>query len=188
MPDPGYPQKYRTIVADPPWTQPTGGDHNGAGGIRASRPPHTLPYPTLNYDDLVRVPVPGLAERDAHLYLWTTNAQIELAYDLARRWHFKPSVLLTWCKTPKGMGLGGTFAQTTEHIIFARRGSLAALQRIETTWFHWPRSEHSRKPEAFLDLVESVSPGPYLELFARRQRLGWDTWGDEALEHVEIAS
>ena len=46
---------------------------------------------------------------------------------------------------------------------------------------------HSSKPEAFLDLVEQVSPGPYLELFARRQRLGWDTWGNEALEHVSLS-
>jgi N6-adenosine-specific RNA methylase IME4 len=47
---------------------------------------------------------------------------------------------------------------------------------------------HSAKPEAFYDLVESVSPGPYLELFARRQRLGWDTWGNEALEHVDLGT
>ncbi len=48
------------------------------------------------------------------------------------------------------------------------------------------RGGHSAKPDAFADLIEQVSPGPYLEMFARRQRLGWDTWGDEALEHVQI--
>ncbi len=58
--------------------------------------------------------------------------------------------------------------------------------RVDTRWFAWPRGKHSAKPEAFLDLVEHVSPGPYLEMFARRQRLGWDTWGDEALNHVEL--
>ena len=47
---------------------------------------------------------------------------------------------------------------------------------------------HSRKPDAFMDLVEQVSPGPYLELFARRQRLGWDTYGNEALPHVQLAA
>jgi N6-adenosine-specific RNA methylase IME4 len=51
-----------------------------------------------------------------------------------------------------------------------------------------PKMAHSQKPEAFLDLIERVSPGPYLELFARRNRLGWDTWGDQALQHVEVAS
>jgi N6-adenosine-specific RNA methylase IME4 len=60
--------------------------------------------------------------------------------------------------------------------------------RCDTRWWLWPRGKHSEKPEAFLDVVEQVSPAPYLELFARRQRLGWDTWGDEALNHVELAS
>jgi N6-adenosine-specific RNA methylase IME4 len=66
--------------------------------------------------------------------------------------------------------------------------SFPATRRLDTSWFHWtrPHNNHSAKPEAFLDLVEQVSPGPYLELFARRQRLGWDTWGDEALEHVAL--
>lgn len=56
--------------------------------------------------------------------------------------------------------------------------------RCPTRWWQWPRRAHSEKPEAFLDVVESVSPAPRLEMFARRQRLGWDTWGDEALDHV----
>ena len=76
----------------------------------------------------------------------------------------------------------------TEFILTARRGSLRHLERVDSTWFRWPRMDraHSRKPDAFLDLVERVSPAPRLEMFARRQRLGWDTWGNEALEHVEL--
>lgn len=61
--------------------------------------------------------------------------------------------------------------------------------RANSRWFTWPNPQrHSAKPEAFFDLVEEVGEGPYLEVFARRQRLGWDTWGNEALEHVELAS
>ncbi len=179
--------KYRTIVADPPWEQPSGGPANGDGFAVAGGRPSTLPYPPMSVAQIVAFRVRWLAEKDAHLYLWVTNAHIEDAYDVARAWDFYPSVLLTWAKTPRGIGLGGTFTQTTEHALFARRGSLASLQRIDTTWFNWPRGAHSRKPEAFLDLVEQVSPGPRLELFARRQRLGWDTWGNEALEHVSLA-
>lgn len=77
---------------------------------------------------------------------------------------------------------------TTEFVLFCRRGSLKASQRIDRQWFEWPRGEHSAKPEAFLDMVEAVSPAPRLELFARRNRLGWDTWGNEALEHVELGT
>ena len=74
--------------------------------------------------------------------------------------------------------------------INARKGTAPPqkLTRASGRWHQWPRGRHSEKPEAFLDLVEQVSPGPYLELFARRNRLGWDTWGNEALEHVELAS
>lgn len=175
---------YSTIVADPPWEQPKGGPDRRADthGV-----PSTLPYPVMPLEEIKALPVESFAAKDAHLYLWTTNFRLEDAYEVARAWGFKPSTLLTWCKVPKGVGLGGTFSLSSEFILFARRGSLPSLRRVERTWFTWPRGSHSRKPEAFLDLVETVSPGPYLELFARRNRLGWHTWGNESLVHQEIA-
>jgi N6-adenosine-specific RNA methylase IME4 len=63
---------------------------------------------------------------------------------------------------------------------------LAPLDRWPESAFQWPRHRHSQKPEAFLDIVEQVSPGPYLELFARRARFGWDYWGDESLGTAEL--
>lgn len=60
--------------------------------------------------------------------------------------------------------------------------------KCDTRWWTWPRGKHSAKPEAFLDLVEALSPGPYVELFARRDRLGWDTWGNESLGTAEMAA
>ena len=186
-------QKYRTIVADPPWPMPSGGKHSGPGRWHkhnALRRPSELPYPTMTLDAIRALPISTLAERDAHLYLWTTNAQLEHAWDIVRGWGFRPSQVIVWAKTPRGIGLGGTFTNTAEFVLFSRRGSLAALSRLDTSWFHWtrPHNNHSAKPEAFLDIVEQVSPGPYLEMFARRQRLGWDTYGDEALPHVELSA
>jgi N6-adenosine-specific RNA methylase IME4 len=144
----------------------------------------------MTLDAIKTLDVESLAEPDAHLYLWVPNAYLEHAPDVARAWGFRPSQTLVWCKTPRGIGLGGAFTNTAEFVLFARRGTLPALSRIDTSWFHWtrPHNAHSAKPEAFLDLVEAVSPGPYVELFARRNRLGWDTWGDEALGHVVMAS
>jgi N6-adenosine-specific RNA methylase IME4 len=147
-----------------------------------------LTYPTMHLDAIRALPVSDLAAAASHLYLWTIDAYVRAAYDVAAAWGFTPRELLTWCKPPRGIGPGGTFAHTSEFVLFAKRGGAPALRRVETTWFEWPRGAHSVKPEAFLDLVESVSPGPYLELFARRQRLGWDTWGNEALEHVSLDS
>jgi N6-adenosine-specific RNA methylase IME4 len=54
------------------------------------------------------------------------------------------------------------------------------------SWYVWPRRAHSQKPEAFYDLVEQVSPAPWLEMFSRRARIGWDTWGDEALQQRAV--
>ncbi len=147
----------------------------------------------MTLDAIKDLAVADLAEREAHLYLWTTNRFLEDAYDVAREWGFRPAQLLVWCKPPQGVGMGGAFTTTTEFVLFARRGTLPSLTRLDSSWWKWSRVyenghiAHSAKPDAFLDLVEQVSPGPYLEMFARRQRLGWDTWGNEALQHVEIA-
>ena len=180
---------YATIVADPPWNfqavpttrLPLGASHDG-------RKTH-MPYSCLSVDEIKALPVADLADTDAHLYLWTLNAYIEESYAIARAWGFRPSTLLMWAKTPMGISGGGAWTSNVEFILFARRGTLATKRRWDTRWFNWPRTTvHSRKPDAFLDMVEATSPGPYLELFARRQRLGWDTWGNEALNHVEVAA
>ena len=172
--------KYRTIVADPPW-HVMGGPPWGGG---QSKP---LPYPTMTVDEIAELPVRDLAEKNAHLYLWTINAYLEQTYMIARAWGFRPSTLLTWTKPITGGGLGGCYRLSTEWCLFARRGTLTATAQIGQSHFDWPRQQqHSRKPEAFLDMVEQVSPGPYLEMFARRNRFGWDTWGNQSFEHVTM--
>jgi N6-adenosine-specific RNA methylase IME4 len=158
------------------------------------------PYPVLGLDEICALPVGELADRDAHLYLWTTQKFLRDSWLVAEAWGFRVSATLVWCKSPVGARLGGAFPASLEFIQFCRRGKLAATGQADKRWWHWPRRRgvpvalgearnggHSAKPEAFLDIVEQVSPGPYLELFARRQRLGWDTWGDEALQHVDLS-
>lgn len=179
--------RYRTIVADPPWKVHQAPSHGAAGG-RSGKPNRPLPYPTMSMDRIKALPVGELASENCHLYLWTINRYIEQAYEVVRTWGFAPSTLLVWCKPHKGLGPGGAFALTTEYVLFARRGAGAFVHRHNSSWFDWPRSEHSAKPDAFLDLVERVSPGPYLELFARRARFGWDYWGNESLQTVEMLS
>ena len=182
---------FRTIVADPPWAMKFGHDnHPERRASRTSRKPwfstrSQMNYPTMTLAEIEAMPVAGVADKDAHLYLWTVNRYVEQAYAVARAWGFRPVCLLTWAKTPRGLGFGGAFVQTTEHVLFARRGTLKALRRERSTWWNWTRPEagtgpkHSRKPEDFQTLVEAVSPGPRLELFARRARPGWTVWGNE---------
>ncbi len=194
--------KYRTIVADPPWHYDNFAamkdfgkgelrtSNNAKGGRLGKSAPKPMPYSSMTVPEICDLKVSGLVEKDAHLYLWVTNKYIWDATKVARSWGFEPTCVLVWCK-PKGVFFGGTYASNTEFVVFCRRGSLHAAGRADSRWFDWPKGgngSHSQKPPAFYDLVESVSPGPYLELFARRQRLGWDTWGDEALNHVELVS
>ena len=169
--------KYRTIVADPPW-------QFASATMRGAAERH---YETLELAEIGAFKFRELAADDAHLYLWFCNANAPEAWWIAEAWGFRPLTMVTWCKP--GPGVGYWFRNNTEHFLFCSRGKTLERQATPlSTWFEWPRREHSRKPDAFYDLVESVSPGPYLELFARRQRLGWDTWGDEALEHVQVVS
>jgi N6-adenosine-specific RNA methylase IME4 len=167
--------QWRCIVADPPWDLRTGPFWNSVGG-NTSLP---LPYPTMTLDQIAELTVAGRAAPDAHLYLWTVNRYLPNAYEIARAWGFKPSTLLVWCKTPHGLGPGGAYALTTEYVLLATRGTLTPLRRVDTTWFQWPRRGHSVKPAEFYDLVETVTPGPYLDLFGRREREGWTVWGNE---------
>jgi N6-adenosine-specific RNA methylase IME4 len=179
-------QTFRTIVADPPWQVKRGAPQGRPNGVQMASQP--LPYPTMTVDEIAAMPVAGVADKDAHLYLWTINRYVEQAYAVARAWGFAPSTLLVWAKTPKGLALGGTYALATEFCLFARRGTLTAARREESNWWHWKRGRHSAKPEAFQDMVETVSPGPYLELFARRHRRNWVCWGNEVETDAAMTS
>lgn len=193
--------RYRTIVADPPWPYRS----STGGGFVIPKPQdevelghqgvEQMGYGVMSMDDLKALR-PEAAD-DAHLYLWTTNAFMVEAHDLARAWGFEPKTILTWAKTYQddparvSMKTGYYFRGATEHCLFGVRGSLK-LQTSEglPTAYLWPRiGTHSVKPDAFYDLVEKASPGPYLELFARRARLGdWHYWGNQSLNTAEVAA
>ena len=178
--------RYRTIVADPPWDYSDGRPGWSWRNGRPSGIDRPFDYGFMSLGQIADLGVTRVIDRDAHLYLWTTQRYIRDAFWIADAWRFRVSCVLVWCKAPTGFNVGGTYMNSVEFVLFCRRGTLKAKTKMPTQWFQWPRTEHSNKPDAFLDMVEQVSPGPYLELFARRQRLGWDTWGNEALEHVAM--
>ncbi len=166
-PDPPPGQNYRTVVVDPPWPF----RKQSARGATGRH------YPAMDLDCIQALPVSEWAGPDAHLYLWTTNAHLPDALRVVQHWGWKYRTLVSWAKP--GIGVGTWYRGTTEHIIFATRGTLPTLQRNKGTWFEAPRGRHSAKPAAAYELIESMSPGPRLELFARATRPGWDAWGDE---------
>jgi N6-adenosine-specific RNA methylase IME4 len=130
--------------------------------------------------DIAALPIAEQAEDDAHLYLWVTNPHLPEVWSVMEAWGFRYVTLLTWHKLGP-LGLGHYFRGHTEHVLFGVRGRLPiSPERRERNHFAATRTRHSAKPDQFYEMVERVSPGPYLELFARRRRYGWDVWGNEA--------
>jgi N6-adenosine-specific RNA methylase IME4 len=176
--------RYRTIVADPPW--PHENSHAGTYPGPAYKQVD-MPYPTMSVQEIEHLPVRSLAETDSHLYLWTTQRYLEAGLQTVRSWGFSLSAVLVWSKAPKGIG-GGAFIPSAEFVLFARRGRLPHRRRQLGTVFQWPRGKHSQKPEHFYDMVEQISAPPYVELFARHHRLGWDVWGNESANTAVLDS
>ncbi len=132
----------------------------------------------MKLGQIAHLPVKQIAAKDAHLYVWTTNAFMVEAHMIASSWGFEVRTILTWVKP--SIGMGHYFRNNTEHILFAVRGKLPPLRRNCPTWFAAPKGQHSEKPEEFFAIVESMSPEPRLELFGRGMRPNWTVWGYEA--------
>lgn len=189
---------YRTIVADPPWHYdgfPTLlGEGPRSDGQRrkmhSERRP--LPYPSMTVDEISALDIP--AAPTAHLFLWTTNRYLPDAFRVMEAWEFTYTQTLVWLKERHAPFVASVAPNHCEYLLVGRRGDLRWAGSLPSNVIEIASSPnakaraHSRKPEAFLDHIENISPGPYLEMFSRRARLGWDTWGDEALHGTEAIS
>jgi N6-adenosine-specific RNA methylase IME4/ParB-like chromosome segregation protein Spo0J len=153
---------FQVIVADPPWRYESGGN---------------LPYPTMTIDEIKAMPIQDIADENAILWLWATNAHLRVAFDVAVAWGFEYKTLLTWVKDR--MGTGDWLRGQTEHCLFATRGKPVFLNGSRTTILTAARREHSRKPEEFYRLVEATCPGGKVELFCRQQREDWQAYGND---------
>ena len=171
---------YATVVADPPWRPALGSTWKTATTDKARPQKH---YTTATLDEIISHQPPTLGK--AHLWLWVLPQHIDWGYTVARAWGFEPQQTITWAKP--GLGVG-RFQCNTEHVLVCRKGNRAGnpFGATRGTWFDWPRGRHSAKPDAFYDLVEQCSPGPYLEMYSRTPRIGWDAWGNEATNPVSL--
>lgn len=165
--------RFATIVIDPPWDWGDEGDVDQMGRARPT-------YGTMPFEDVRALPVAQFADEDCHLYLWITNRSLPKGFELMDAWGFRYVTCVTWCKP--SIGMGNYFRGSTEHLLFGVKGSQQLNRKDVGTWFAAPRGTkgHSSKPAAALELIESCSPGPYLEMFARSARKGWISWGAEA--------
>lgn len=176
---------FSTVLADPPWRF-----SNRTGKVA---PEHRRldRYSTMSLEAIKALPVREVAAKNAHLYLWVPNALLPEGMDVMAAWGFRYVSNVVWAKRrkdggPDGRGVGFYFRNVTELLLFGVKGSMRTLSagRSQVNMIETRKREHSRKPDEQYDLIESCSPGPYLELFARHPRPLWSVWGDEAAEEL----
>ena len=178
-------KKYQIIYADPPWEVMAGSKQSRKDGD--SQKSLKLNYPTMSLEQIKAMPIVNLKEKDSVLFLWTINKYLEQSYSVARAWGFEPSTMLVWDKTPKGIGLGGTFTLANEYLLFCRSGTVKAKQRVKGNHWRLPREKHSKKPDFFRNMiVDTFGDLPRLELFARTKTDGWDVFGNEVEGSITI--
>lgn len=161
-------KRFACIYADPPWCY-------GNQGTRAATDKH---YPTMTVDEIAALPVGELAAAESHLWLWTTNGFLFECPRLFDAWGFGFKSSYVWVKPQ--IGIGNYLRNSHEFLLLAVRGGLVGAATDVRSWGEFDRSAHSAKPERVrTEVVERVSPGPRLELFARALTPGWTAWGNE---------
>lgn len=158
---------HQVIVIDPPW--PYGTVYDAESRRVAS------PYPEMGLDELGGLEIPYAD--DCVLWLWTTNAFMHDAYHLLEVWEFEPKAILTWFK--ERTGVGHWLRGQTEHCILSIKGEPQITHSAQGTALIAKATTHSTKPDEFYALVESLCPGNKLDMFARKEREGWNVWGNE---------
>ncbi|MCC6127448.1 MAG: hypothetical protein IT426_21020 [Pirellulales bacterium] len=162
-------RRFSTIYADPPWPY-----NNQA--TRAATCNH---YPAMTLDEICNEPVKTLCEDNAHLHLWTTNAFLLNAFEVMDAWGFDYKSCFIWVKPQ--MGIGNYWRVSHEFLLFGIRGKSPFLDKGQRSWIEMERTEHSRKPAEVRNLIEKVSPGPYLEMYGRQvpSNSTWTVYGNQ---------
>ena len=167
-----YGMDFKCILADPPWPQKLMGKFKNHGAARQ------LPYSTMTIEEIKSMLVGKAAADDAHLWLWTTNSFLKEGFDVMKAWGFRYLAPIHWIKPS---GIGAWFVHRTQTLLFGYKKSCRfPMARMKPNIFHASNpARHSEKPEESYQLIESISLCPRLELFARRKRENWTTWGNE---------
>jgi N6-adenosine-specific RNA methylase IME4 len=159
--------KYDVIVIDPPWAYGT--EYNPEGRRVAS------PYPEMSLEQIGNINIP--ASNDCVLWLWTTHKFMRYSFELLDKWGFQDKAILTWVKDR--IGIGSWLRSQTEFCIMAVKGSPKITLTNQSTVLNAPLREHSRKPDEFYKMVDSLCVGRKLDYFSREKRDGWSQYGNE---------
>ena len=171
-------KKYNVIYADPPWTFKTFSNK----GKDRSPEKH---YNVMNFKDICNLPVNKIANDNSVLLMWVIDPLLDKAFEVINAWGFKyKTVGFTWAKTNRKSegyftGLGYWTRGNPEMCLLATKGKPKRISKSVPQLVVEQRREHSRKPDIVYNHIENLLEGPYIELFARTQRNGWDSWGNQ---------
>ncbi|NQV27705.1 MAG: hypothetical protein HQ518_25425 [Rhodopirellula sp.] len=157
------------MYADPPWSY----SNTAARGAADNH------YRTMTLEEICAAPVSQLAAEASHLHLWTTNAFLREAFEVIEAWGFKYKSCLVWIKPQ--LGMGNYWRVSHEFLLLGVRGSMPFRDKACRSWVLERRTVHSRKPFRVRELIERVSPGPYLELYGREEipQSPWTVYGNQ---------
>jgi N6-adenosine-specific RNA methylase IME4 len=197
------PLHYGCILADPPWRMKTWSEM-GRDRLPDAVPRHKQRennaerhYKTMTLEEIQALPVGDLSAPHCVLALWAVDALLPEAIETGRRWGFTfKTVLFYWAKTRREgsprhllhdepehklfpIGTGYWTRTNPEQCLLFTRGQPKRKSAAVRKLIIAPRREHSRKPDVLHERIEQLVDGPYIELFSRRQRPGWDSWGNE---------
>jgi N6-adenosine-specific RNA methylase IME4 len=177
---------FGTVLIDPPWR------FANRTGKMAPEHRRLRRYETMSFEEIAALPVGDLTLPQSHLYMWVPNALLSEALTIMKGWGFTYKTNIVWYKVrkdggPDGRGVGFYYRNVTELLLFGVKGRLRTLRpgRRQTNIIITRKQEHSWKPDEQYHIIEACSPGPFLELFARRQRPGWTCWGNQAGSYEE---
>lgn len=160
-------RRFGTIYCDPPWQYEKSSKKGAA----------TNHYGCMSIHEIAEIPVGSLAKRKSHLHLWTTTSFLPRALWLMDHWGFEYRSQMIWCKP--NLGIGNYYRISHEILLLGAKGRLVFENHNIKSWQIVGRGRHSEKPDIFRRFVESTSPEPRIELFARNNHEGWTVFGDQ---------
>ena len=177
-------KKYAAILADPPWRFKTWGDQSNAATDVERH------YSTMSLDEILKIPVSDFSAGDCTLFLWVTWPTVEQAFKVIDAWGFTyKTCAFCWVKGSslplfpddfKDRMMGGYWTRSNSEVcLLATRGKPKRKNADVRQIIQAPLREHSRKPDETYERIERLVDGPYLEMFARQQWPGWDSWGNQ---------
>jgi len=170
--------KFKTIVADPPWTY---NNKNTGGSMKSGS---SAKYSTMSIEKICNMPVKNISDKDSCLFLWATTPLLPEAFEVMKAWGYKYKTAIYWRKI-MSLGMGYWWRGQVELCLFGIRGKIKAFRCQKCNIIQSKVRKHSQKPEEFFELIEPVVPAPRIELFARERRKGWASLGFD-IDSIDI--